>query len=794
LYNAYSIPNGHTRSVSPVDLFPQHDFSTLVLGDLNIHHFVSDPTHLLSGYDQFISSSYFDRVSALLFFLLNTPRVYTRFPFTSNHRPAVLDLSFANSALLPYFSSWNPSLPPTSSDHTSLSIILSTPLLKPPPRGLNWKFTDWDHISPLLTDLTLAAPSALPTPNPLDLWFDDSLAKITHLITSNTPTKHPFSYSKPWWTPELTQLRPIHYHTTRLLRKNQSLPALARAARNTYFKAIQTPKRVHLSQSLANPDAQLVWDARKIAAGRTPDRFPTLENTSSPTEINNTLLQHFFPPRPSPPPPLIFPAFKNVPPISPAEVSSALRKSSNTSAPGPSGIPYSIWKQVHKANEQLLPALFTPLLTHGYHPLAMKKANGIVLDKPGKPDYYTPASFRIIVLLETVSKMLERLSALRLASAARSLGLLHPNQCGSLAGLGCFDAVATLTHEVRLLQAASFKVSTLFLDVKGVFDNVCANKLVNTLARGGVTAYLVAWIKSFLSKRQCRLSFQGAPKVFCPVAVGTPQGSLISPLLFVLYIANLHATIPQGMVISYVDNLTITVGSDSVRSNIRALQYFFGIIQRRGADLGVAFSVPKTELIHWRTPKDRSDVSFAPIVINNMLFPPSQAVRWLGYWLTPTIHSSVHFLRRLALAKASFTSIRQLSAAGKGLSSWCNRKLIFGAILPILTYGWDIFVPDAATLKKLNSFWHMVLRWTTNCFCTTALGALYREASLPPISCICKHRRRSAALHLVCAPSEFNPATTRIPESVPPVTTGVQWTIIVSFSKASSKPCTLLHG
>jgi len=61
----------------------------------------------------------------------------------------------------------------------------------------------------------------------------------------------------------------------------------------------------------------------------------------------------------------------------------------------------------------------------------------------------------------------------------------------------------------------------------------------------------------------------------------------------------------------------------------------------------------------------------------------------------------------------------------------------------------------------------VVLRWTTNCFYTTALGALYREASLPPISSICKHRRRSAALRLVCAPSEFNPATARIPESVP---------------------------
>jgi len=226
---------------------------------------------------------------------------------------------------------------------------------------------------------------------------------------------------------------------------------------------------------------------------------PQLRTPPPPPKLTTHFYKTFFPPRPSPPPPLILPAFNDVPPVLPAEVSSALRKSSNTSAPGPSGIPSSILKQVPKANERLLPSLFTPLLTHGYHPLAMKKANVIVLDKPGKPDYRTPPSFHIIVLLETVSKILERLSALRLAAAAHSLGLLHPNQCGSLAGLGCFDTVATLTHDVRLLQAASFKVSTLLLDGKGGFDNVCANKLATILTRGGVSACQVAWIKSLLS-------------------------------------------------------------------------------------------------------------------------------------------------------------------------------------------------------------------------------------------------------------------------------------------------------
>ena len=89
------------------------------------------------------------------------------------------------------------------------------------------------------------------------------------------------------------------------------------------------------------------------------------------------------------------------------------------------------------------------------------------------------------------------------------------------------------------------------------------------------------------------------------------------------------------------------------------------------------------------------------------------------------------------------------------------------AILPILTYGSDLFTPDAGTLRKLEVFWHKVLRWTTNCSRNTPIGALYREASLPPIAALLKYRRRQAALRLVCSPSRYNPAAARLPDSVP---------------------------
>ena len=107
-----------------------------------------------------------------------------------------------------------------------------------------------------------------------------------------------------------------------------------------------------------------------------------------------------------------------------------------------------------------------------YLPPSLKTANGVVLAKPGKASYDSPASFRIIVLLKTISKIVERIMTVRLSAITRSKGLLHPNQCGSLPGLSSFDACLTLMHEVKTLQRPRLEVSTLFLDIKAAFDNV----------------------------------------------------------------------------------------------------------------------------------------------------------------------------------------------------------------------------------------------------------------------------------------------------------------------------------
>ena len=258
-----------------------------------------------------------------------------------------------------------------------------------------------------------------------------------------------------------------------------------------------------------------------------------------------------------------------------------------------------MWKRIHLVAPHLIDHLLAPLVAHGFHPPALQTGHGIVLDKPGKPSYNSPSSFCAIVLLQSCSKILESIMNSRLSCVARVAGLLNSHQCGSLHGLSPADPT-TLTREIRTLQMAGGKVSTLFLDIKGGFDNVNPATLRNMLKAKGVNPYLVSWTRSFLTGRSCQLLYQGSPKIFAPVSVGTPQGSQVSPLLFIIHVSRLHCEIRQGLTLSYVDGLGLTASSTSYCRNIQSLQRYYAVLKARGAPLGVSCSFTKRELIHWR--------------------------------------------------------------------------------------------------------------------------------------------------------------------------------------------------
>jgi len=458
----------------------------------------------------------------------------------------------------------------------------------------------------------------------------------------------------------------------------------------------------------------------------------------------------------------------SAPPLTKEEIAHALSRSSSSSAPAPDWIPYSTWKRVNSINPSILLQILSPLVSLGYHPASLKGANGVVLDKPGKASYESPTSFRIIVLLRTVSIIRERIIAARLLLVARARGLIHPNQCGSLPGLSTYHACLTLMNDVRTLQRPCLKVSSLFLDIKAGLDNVDNPTLTRILREGGIPSYLVSWVASFLGELSCTLVFQGTPGTPAPVNIGAPQGFPISPLLFLIYVSPLHFRIPRGLMLSYMDDFALTTAFISYRGNICRLQGLFRTIQAKVARLGISLSILKTELIHWRTPSQRhSPMCLSPIQLDGEIFCPCDSLRWLGYWFTPTLSTSTHFSRRLALVKGAFALIRRLSPPGAGLAPYLCHRLATSRVAPILLYGADLFTPNVGSLMRLDTFWHKVQRWATNCFSSTPIGILAIESCLPHIQLLVSQRQRLAALRTACSPPSINPATARLHPSFP---------------------------
>ena len=225
---------------------------------------------------------------------------------------------------------------------------------------------------------------------------------------------------------------------------------------------------------------------------------------------------------------------------------------------------------------------------------------------------------------------------------------------------------------------------------------------------------------------------------------------------------SLHIPLDRGLVLSYVDHFSLTVSPSSYCTNSRSLQAAFGCVRAIAHSRKVDFCVPKTELIHWRTPLQRNPPGAPrppPLALDCQIFHLSEKLRWLGYWFVPNLACSAHFSQRLALSQAAFSSVRRLSDAGKGVFPHLCHRLTYCLMFPILAYGADPFTPTKGLLTKREVHWWQVQRWVTNCFQSTPVLIFAAESCPLPLTVLLPYKRPMAALRLISFLTSIDPAS-----------------------------------
>ncbi|PNP55723.1 hypothetical protein FNYG_15459 [Fusarium nygamai] len=222
----------------------------------------------------------------------------------------------------------------------------------------------------------------------------------------------------------------------------------------------------------------------------------------------------------------------------------------------------------------------------------------------------SPRAWRPISLLSCLGKGLERLIARRLAWAAVYFGVLHPQQAGALPKRSATDLVTALIHDIEEAFARNKVVTLVTIDILGAFDTVMRNRLVLRLREQGWPNHLARWVESFMMERSARVRYQDTTTPLYPLQCGLPQGSPVSPILFLLYTKPIYRLgNPQGR-FGYADNTAILSIGDTVEETSTIASNSIDEMARWGAANGVSFDPKKTEVMHF----SRSKLRTAPAV------------------------------------------------------------------------------------------------------------------------------------------------------------------------------------
>jgi hypothetical protein len=245
-----------------------------------------------------------------------------------------------------------------------------------------------------------------------------------------------------------------------------------------------------------------------------------------------------------------------------------LQKLKTSKATGPDGIPARVLKECASVIYKPLSSLFSLSLKAGIVPLDWKLANVVPIYKSdGKSD---PNNYRPISLLSIISKVMESIINDYLRKHLFGSSLISQHQYGFRPKHSTLDLLTSTTQGWENALDKGSEVGIIALDISRAFDRVWHKGLLTKLMSLGIGGQLYRWLRDFLSGRSIRVVLNGQVSSTAKINAGVPQGSILGPTLFLVFINDL-SNVVQSQIDMFADDTTLSAVSSS-RSRLSIYQ------------------------------------------------------------------------------------------------------------------------------------------------------------------------------------------------------------------------------
>ena len=384
------------------------------------------------------------------------------------------------------------------------------------------------------------------------------------------------------------------------------------------------------------------------------------------------------------------------------EIENLINGLENKTSSGYDHISNNMLKKLKKSLLTPLEIIFNASISEGVFPHLMKKADVIPLYK--SKARYDVNNYRPISLLSTLSKILEKIIYTRTYTFLNSTGQFYQSQYGFRKGHSCETAIAELVGTIVKNQEEKKYTLGVFIDLSKAFDTLNHKLLLSKLSKYGIRGHSLKWFQSYLSSRSMRMKCstdKGTTEYssYHDLDYGTLQGSCLGPLLFLIFINDLHLTTTFSQSILFADDTTIFHSHSNLDTLKEEIQYDLVCIMDWFRANQLTLNLDKTISILFGLNNKKTEE--LDLEIGGYILKTSEFVKFLGVWLDQALNWKKHVSTLLIKLKQNTNLLR---LGNKFLDKSSKKQVYYAHIYSHLKYGillWGNMI-DNTTKEKLQ--------------------------------------------------------------------------------------------